>query len=84
MELISIQNQLTKMEEIKIESKRETDFVQINFPKTDHYQIEIMAALIQNESNLPKSFRNVCPRDSMLKSFRNRFKTVKEIDFGQD
>ena len=42
---------------------------------------KIIAVLIQN---LSKSFRNVWLWDSMLKSFKNQFKKIKETDSGQD
>ena len=34
--------------------------------------------------NLPKQFKQDWSRAWMLKSFRNQFKIIKEIDFGQD
>ena len=42
------------------------------------------AALTHNVPNLPKPLGNICLRKSMLKSFRNQHKTLKETNFGQD
>ena len=66
-----------------MESKRDRFCTRIELSKKltiISVAIQIMAVFTQN---LPKLFRKDCSRDSILKSFINQFKTIKETYFGQ-
>ena len=84
LELINIQNQLIKIQNRNRKQRRYGFCTRIELSKkltVISVATEIMSALTQN---LPKPFRKDWPRVSMLKSSRNQFKIIKEIDFGQD